>query len=126
MVGVDAPALLLVAHGSPDPDWRAPLERVAERARALAASRPVELCFMERSEPSLSQAVERLVGDGHHRIRVVAVLLSGGGRHFKQDLPRAVEELAAKHPEVELTLAATPAGAHTGVIHALAAAVLEL
>ena len=123
---MDAPALLLVAHGSPDPDWRAPLERVAQSARALAAERPVELCFMEPYEPSLTQAVERLARDGQRSIRIVAVLLSGGGRHFKQDLPKMVDELAARHPEVELTLASTPAGAHPGVIHALATAVLEL
>ncbi len=119
------PALLLIAHGSPDPQWRAPLEAVHARARELAPDRQVELCYLERSEPGVAPAVEALYAEGHREIRAVALLLSGGGRHMKKDIPEALSLLEARLPGLKVELVPNPAGARAEVIEALARAALD-
>jgi sirohydrochlorin cobaltochelatase len=125
VVPVSTPALLLVAHGSPNPGWREPLEQVRDRARQLAPDRRVELCFLERSLPDIPTAIESLYGDGVRAIEVVAVLLSGGGRHMSEDLPRMLEHARRGRPDLRVALRPQPLGADARVIEALARVALD-
>ena len=119
-------ALLLVAHGSPDPDWRAPLERIHARAQALAPTRRIELAYMEFLEPSIADAAARLVADGFTRVRVVAMLLSGGGRHFKRDIPALVEAVDASHSDAHVFLDPAAIGTYDAIVEAMAAQLVDL
>ena len=119
-------ALLLVAHGSPDPDWRVPLERIHARVSALAPERRIVLAYMEFLEPSIADAAARLVAEGATRIRVVAMLLSGGGRHFKRDIPALVEQVAASHPDAHVFLDPAAIGTYDAIVDAMAAQLLDL
>ncbi|MDD2547738.1 MAG: CbiX/SirB N-terminal domain-containing protein, partial [Burkholderiaceae bacterium] len=40
-------AIVLFSHGSRDPLWRAPMEAVAQRIRALQPERPVHSDYLE-------------------------------------------------------------------------------
>jgi sirohydrochlorin ferrochelatase len=117
-----APALLLVAHGSPDPDWSAPLQAVRDEVRALLPGRPVELCFLGHTAPDLDAATRDLVVAGAIAIRIVALLMSTGGRHMQHDLPAAVARLRALFPGVAIELSPTALGAEPAVISAFARA----
>ncbi len=117
------PALVLLAHGSPDPDWRRPLEAVRDRARTLAPERTIELAFMDFVAPSLPEVVAALAPT-HARIDVVAAFLSPGGNHLKRDVPALVARVAAQHPALDLHLVPGALGEAPDVIEALAAAAL--
>jgi sirohydrochlorin cobaltochelatase len=119
------PALLLVAHGSPDPDWAAPLRPIRDQARALAPDRRVELAFLEGAAPLLEDALEDLWVSGVREVEIVALLLSGGGRHFKVDLPRRLAAAQERRPDLALTLRPQAIAAEPGVIEALARAALR-
>ncbi|MCR9161010.1 MAG: sirohydrochlorin chelatase [Nannocystaceae bacterium] len=121
------PPIVLIAHGSPDPDWRAPLERVAEVANARAGSDgpQVVLAYMDFIEPSLSEVVAELAARGATEVRVVAAFLSAGGRHLKRDVPRLVAEVDAATAGVRVHLVPGALGDDAGVIEALAAAALD-
>jgi sirohydrochlorin cobaltochelatase len=116
------PALVLVAHGSPDPDWRRPLEQLHALLTAQLGPR-VGLAYLAHA-PSLIDVISPLADAGHTRIVVVAALLSPGGRHVKQDIPEAVAHARALRPELEIVLAEGALGDDPGVIAALAAASL--
>jgi sirohydrochlorin cobaltochelatase len=116
------PALVLVAHGSPDPDWRRPLEQLHETLTAQIGER-VGLAYLSHA-PSVIEVIHALADAGHVRIVVVAALLSPGGRHVKQDIPEAVAQARAARPELEIVLAEGALGDDPGVIAALAAASL--
>lgn len=118
-------ALVLLAHGSPDPDWRAPLERVVQVIRATDPAVVVELAFMDFIAPSLQEVVTQLAAQGSTRIRVVAAFLSAGGRHLKRDVPKLVAEVAASHPDIEVTLVPGALGDAPQVIDALAHAAIS-
>lgn len=119
-----APAIVLVAHGSPDPDWRRPLEALEERLAEHLGPRQVALAYLAH-DPSISDAVAELAAAGHQRLTVVAALLSPGGRHVKRDIPAAVAAAAERFPEVELNLVPGALGDDARVISALFAATLE-
>lgn len=115
--------VVLFAHGSRDPAWRAPIEAVAARMRELAPGTPVCCAYLELSTPDLPSAVEALLQDGVEAITVWPMFL-GTGRHAREDLPRLMEQLRARHARVRFTL--RPAIAeHPDVLQAMACAALE-
>lgn len=116
-------ALILVAHGSPDPDWRRPLERLVELL-AVELGDAVAVAYLAHA-PSIEAAIASFEQAGHRRVLVVAALLSPGGRHVKQDIPDAVAAARARFPSVEIELAPGALGDDEQVLAALARASLE-
>ncbi|MCA9652776.1 MAG: CbiX/SirB N-terminal domain-containing protein [Myxococcales bacterium] len=114
-------AVVLVAHGSPDPDWRVPVDALAARLRERFDG-PVVVAYLGFLEPDLEAAVEELYAAGHRDLRVLSVFLSPGGKHIKRDVPDAVAGLAARHPDLRLRLQPGALGAEPEVIEALAVA----
>lgn len=111
-------ALILFAHGARDAQWSAPFSAIRQ---AVAARRPdltVELAFLELMQPALGDCVARLVRDGHTHITVAPLFLAQGG-HLKQDLPRLLKRLSAKHPEIEINVL-SPIGEVTELLDAIA------
>lgn len=119
------PAIVLIAHGSPDADWRAPIERVGERVRALAPERDAVVSYMEFAEPTLAAAIEIVAQRGNDVVWVVPAFLSPGGKHIKRDLPALVASVAQRHPDVRIELMPGALGSDEGVIEALALATLR-
>ena len=117
------PAIVLFAHGSRDPLWRAPIEAVAERIRTLAPGAAVACAYLEYTEPTLETVVAQLAGSGATAIAVWPMFL-GTGRHARDDLQRLVDALRAQHPGIDFTLQAAIAE-HPDVLHAMAAAALQ-
>lgn len=119
-------AVVLLAHGSPDPDWRRPIDGLAQRlVERLSARRPervVVVAYLGFLAPTLAEAVDGLVAEGHRHLLVLAAFLSPGGRHIKHDVPQLVAEQAAAHPEVRIELRPGALGAEPEVVEALATA----
>jgi len=118
-------AIVLVAHGSPDPDWRRPVEAVVERLREREPGLAVVVAYLGFLEPSLPQAVAQLWGLGHRHVLALSAFLSPGGRHIKEDVPKLVAEQAAVHPELVLELRPGALGAEPEVVEALAEAAVR-
>ncbi len=117
-----ARALVLVAHGSPDPDWRRPLERLVEQL-AGELDDAVALAYLAHP-PSITDAIATLAQAGHRRVLVVAALLSPGGRHVKRDIPEAVADARREFPQLDIELEPGALGDDERVIAALAQASL--
>ncbi|TXI72796.1 MAG: cobalamin biosynthesis protein CbiX [Limnohabitans sp.] len=96
-------AVVLFAHGSRDPNWRAPIDAVAAEMRRQAPHISVHCAFLELMAPDLPETVDTLVKDGHLSIRIVPMFL-GIGRHAREDLPELVASLRQRHPGLLLDL----------------------
>ncbi|HTO46044.1 MAG TPA: CbiX/SirB N-terminal domain-containing protein [Burkholderiales bacterium] len=116
-------AIVLFAHGSRDPDWAEPFERLAARVRAERPGARVALAYLEITPPTLEDAVAALVADGAREVAVVPVFLAPGG-HVRRDLPLVIERLRSRHPAVRFRVLPTvgEADAVTGAIAAWIAA----
>ena len=96
--------IILFAHGARDPNWARPLERLK---RMLAERMPealIEAAFLEHMTPTLEDAASDLVARGATELSVVPVFIANGG-HLREDLPRRVEALEARHPGVPVRIA---------------------
>jgi len=93
--------VILFAHGSRDPLWRAPIEAVRSHVEALGLQ--ARCAYLELSTPDLHAAVADLAALGLGHITIVPMFL-GTGRHAREDLPRLVQELRALHRNLSITV----------------------
>ena len=111
--------LILLAHGSRDPQWAEPFRHLETRVRAGAQDLDVRLAFLESLPPDLAAVTDELIAGGAKSIRIVPILL-GQGSHVRRDLPRLVDALRRRHPSADIRCA--PAiGEDDDVIESLAA-----
>jgi sirohydrochlorin cobaltochelatase len=95
--------IVLFAHGARDPQWAEPFRAIRERVRASRPECPIELAFLEIMSPTLEEAIAGLVEQGASGITVFPLFMAQGG-HLKQDLPRILEDLRARHSRVPIAL----------------------
>lgn len=93
--------IVLFAHGSRDPLWRAPIEAVEAHIRAHHPGVAVRCAYLELTTPDLPQAVDDLVDQGATAVTIVPMFL-GTGKHAREDLPVLAAELRARHPRVQV------------------------
>jgi sirohydrochlorin ferrochelatase len=85
--------LIVVAHGSRDPRSAATIHVIAEQTREMRPGLDVRVGFLERSTPSLREA---LAGIGpRHRV-VVAPLLLADAYHARVDIPATLTNSPAR------------------------------
>ena len=111
--------IVLFAHGSRDPGWAAPFERLAARVRERRREADVAIAYLELMPPTLEEAVAALVGRGARDVTVVPVFLAPGG-HVRRDLPLMVDALRARHPGLAFRVLPT-LGEADALIDAMAA-----
>jgi sirohydrochlorin cobaltochelatase len=96
--------IILFAHGARDPNWARPLERLKRMLAERMPEAMIEAAFLEHMTPTLEDAASDLVARGATELSVVPVFIANGG-HLREDLPRRVEALAKKHPDVPVRIA---------------------
>ncbi len=111
-------AIVLFAHGSRDPLWRAPIDAVAQAMAVQQADCWVRCAFLELMQPDLPTVLDDLAAQGLQRVRILPMFL-GVGRHAREDLPALVAQWQAQHPDLRLELAA-PVGEHPAMTRLMA------
>ncbi len=96
-------AVVIFAHGSRDPQWRAPVEAVAQRVRELDPTLTVACAYLEMSEPDLIGAANALIAAGAQQLSVLPLFI-GVGKHAREDLPKLLRQLVRAHPAVDFQL----------------------
>jgi sirohydrochlorin ferrochelatase len=110
----EAPAILLVDHGSRRTEANEQLEEIARRIRVREPGRIVIAAHMELAAPSIAEGIAACVDAGAHHIVVHPYLLAPG-RHSQTDIPALAQEAATQHPNLTLTISA-PLGIHEKLI----------
>jgi sirohydrochlorin cobaltochelatase len=95
--------IVLLAHGSRDPQWVSPFETVRAIVQSRAPGSFVALAYLEQSVPNLTTAVDQLVLQGATSITVVPLFLGPGG-HVRNDVPQLVDRAQARHESVRFSL----------------------
>jgi sirohydrochlorin ferrochelatase len=110
--------VILLGHGSQAEGGNEGLAEVA----ALVSERggvDVRPAYLQFCSPSLTEAVEKAIGEGAGRI-VVAPYFLYMGNHVARDIPEELDGIRALHPGVEMVMSA-----HLGMHPKLAEIVLE-
>lgn len=102
--------LILIAHGSHDPHWRASVEKLIEPIQAGLGRDAVRLAYMACTPPTLLDAAADAVSVGAKRVRVLPLFLTEEG-HVVRDIRPLIDDVRRAHGEVEVELLA-PVGQH--------------
>jgi sirohydrochlorin cobaltochelatase len=95
--------LVLMAHGSRDPRWRAPFEELVEKLRDELGEGRVALAYMEFASPTLMDVAGRAVRNGITSLRILPLFLAAGA-HVDRDIPSQVESLRAQYGQLHVEL----------------------
>ena len=93
------PSLLIVGHGTVDPDGVAEFLAFAGRVRERAMGLQVGAGFIELARPAVSSAVDDLVASGVRDVVAVPLTLLAAG-HTKDDIPATLARERLRHPGV--------------------------
>jgi sirohydrochlorin cobaltochelatase len=102
--------LILVAHGSRDPNWRSSAERLTESIASRIGPDRVRLAYMDLTPPTLEDVVCEAIGKGVIHLRVLPLFITNEG-HVERDIRPEVDRLRELHPSVDLELL-TAVGQH--------------
>ncbi|MFJ8631227.1 sirohydrochlorin chelatase [Streptomyces sp. NPDC093568] len=111
----EAPALVVVAHGSRDPRALTTVSALLDQVRALRPGLPVHLGHIELNEPLLPDTLAAL-GD---REAILVPLLLSRGYHIKRDIPEMAAESSVR------ARVAGALGPHPLLVEALTARLVE-
>lgn len=92
--------LLMVGHGSRSAQGRQNVIDFAQQYHQLDPSRPVIPCFLELTEPTIQDGVDRCVDQGYTQLSVLPVLLFAA-RHNKFDVTNELDRARQRHPQVQ-------------------------
>lgn len=95
--------LILFVHGSRDPGWLAPFERLAAELQRELGEERVRLACMEFVSPTLPEVAEEAVRDGVSELRVLPLFISAGG-HVERDIPEQASGIEREHPALAVEL----------------------
>jgi len=98
----DAPALLIVGHGSRDSRGAAEFHDLVDLVRRRNPSLTVEGGFIELSCPPISECVDRLADRGSRNAAAVPLMLLAAG-HAKDDIPATLVREKIGHPEMSFS-----------------------
>ena len=89
--------LVLFAHGSRDPNWRRPFEKLKSLALDDLGPGKVELAYMEFHQPGLEEIARKAWSEGIGHIRLLPLFLAGGA-HVANDIPEQVQAVKRHLP----------------------------
>ena len=115
--------LLLVAHGSRCVQSDLEMRELAALVAAALPDVAVEVGYLEMSDPPAGAVVDRLVRRGCTRVTVLPLVLLGAG-HAKSDVPAVILEARTRHPHVDIPFG-SPLGVAREPVELLGSAVVK-
>ncbi|CAG7614605.1 hypothetical protein PAESOLCIP111_01728 [Paenibacillus solanacearum] len=116
-------AILLVGHGSRDPEGNEELLQFAETVRRMAPEHVIETCFLEFAAPNIMKGIDNCAAQGATRVVLVPIILFAAG-HAKIHIPAAIDEARLKYPGIEF-IYGRPIGVHQKVVDILKSRLAE-
>ena len=97
-------ALLIIAHGSRNPESNLETEQLVARVRgSLDTFDQVSHAFLELAEPGIEDAFNTLIEHGADNITVLPLFLARGN-HVARDVPEIIEKIRDQRPELQITM----------------------
>lgn len=97
--------LVLLAHGSKDPQWRVPFERIVDAVQGQSGKTKVRLAYMEFIGQTLMDVARECVAQQISHLRILPLFWSIGA-HLATDVPEQLSQAKAQFPQLEVELLA--------------------
>ncbi len=96
--------IILFGHGARNAEYVEPFKRIRAVVAAQQPGVPVEIGFLELTQPPLEATIECLAERGVTQIRIVPIFFAPG-RHVLKDLPALIGSAMDRHPGIEFEVA---------------------
>jgi len=93
--------VLLIGHGSRDPDGNIEIEKFADHWRAQHPDWRIEVCFIEFADILLDAGFDNAAKNSE-RVFVIPLILNAAG-HVKMEVPEHLQQARLRHPQVEFS-----------------------
>jgi sirohydrochlorin cobaltochelatase len=96
-----ASAIVLLGHGSRDPNWR---KRIEDMAEYIARQRPdstIRVAWLELCTPELTDLADQLASEGCTSLCILPLFISAGN-HVRKDIPERLQHIRERHPDLEI------------------------
>jgi sirohydrochlorin cobaltochelatase len=115
---VDSTHVVIVAHGSRDPDWKAPLQKLTADFKNQVLNHFIELAFMEFEKPYFFDRI-KIILDSNTKasILVIPAFFSSGG-HVSNDIREPLLKLKRHYPDAKIVIAEA-LGARNSVLQSM-------
>jgi len=111
--------IILFGHGARNPEYIQPFKRIQAVVAAQCPQVPVEIGFLELTQPPLEASIACLTTRGVTHVKIVPIFFAPG-RHVLKDLPQLLGNAMDRFPGIEFEVAAC-VGEVEAVIEAMAA-----
>jgi sirohydrochlorin ferrochelatase len=109
--------IVVFAHGSRVEAANEAVRSVAAQLAKLGSFRNCRAAFLELGQPSLAEAVTKMVEQGVGSVRVIPYFLTPG-THMERDLPRLISDITLKHKDLKIE-ATPPLDTHPAILQIL-------
>ena len=92
--------LLLIGHGTRDAEGKQTFLDFVAAYQNLDKSRPVIPCFLELTEPTIQEGVDKCVEQGYTELSALPILLFAA-RHNKFDITNELDRAKQRHPQIK-------------------------
>lgn len=116
-------AVLYVSHGTRDEEGKLEVAEFMNKSMPNIDVPIQEYCFLELANPSIEDGILRLKERGATKIAVIPLLLFLAG-HAKRDIPKQIEEMRKKFPNLSFSIG-RPFGVHDLMVDILVDRMLE-
>lgn len=96
-------ALVLLAHGSRDPQGAQPLAQIRDWVATASPELSVHQAYLSLNQPSLEACLESLHHAGHTEVTVLPMLVARG-QHLNVELPVILQDLQARFQGLRLSV----------------------
>lgn len=110
--------IILFGHGARNAEYIQPFKRIQAVVQAKQPATPVEIGFLELTQPPLEATIECLASRGVTQIAIVPIFFAPG-RHVLKDLPELLGNAMDRFPGIEFEVTAC-VGEVAAVIEAMA------
>lgn len=88
-----------LAHGSKDPRWREPFEKLF--LKAARNSERVKLACMEFTGPTLPDGADECARENFESLRVLPLFMAAGA-HLASDVPEQIGQVSERYPRMHM------------------------
>ena len=99
----DRKRLILIAHGSKDPEWLLPFERLEKILKEDLGENNVRLAYMQFASPTIEETGEEAAENGIFNLSFLPLFMSAGG-HVERDIPLKIQSLKDRWPELNIKI----------------------
>lgn len=82
--------------------YKTGLERLAQTLHPLVPTTLLAIGYNEFCRPSIHDAIAQVIAQGATRVLVLPTMMTPGGVHSEQDIPRTLDEVRRLHPGISI------------------------